>query len=422
MKKVLLGLCLFATSTIVAQDLKSVKKAYDAKEFEKAQQAVDAFVAKDEKKAEAWYWKHKVYNAIATSEQYKTLVPDAKWKGFEAFKKYLGMDKTQVSLLTDNILDFGASILNDYRSSFITIGGGQLDLKTQEGYTQSFENLKKALTVFDFMYQQKAVGYSLDTLITFYAGYAAMNAKNDENTEIYYKKIADANAFGTDYKIAYGWLANYYLTDKKDLDKAKPVIEKGIKHYPDDEYLKSLKSKSIAATGDIKAIFANHEENIAKPEAQYNDYLNYAAELFDYLYNDSSVKTDFVEKEKRFEEVMGKGLSIKPNSAEGNFLMGMNTTQKTIEIDKQIKLLKNKKTPADIEAVKKLNADKMVLADAAIKNFELVSSLYRSKGTNLKDVEKERYRTVLTNMVYFYYFKKMDTRAKELEETLKSIK
>ena len=55
---------------------------------------------KNQKNAEAWYIKVKVYNAIAANDQLKSTVPDALIQSYDALKKYAELDDKKMVLLT----------------------------------------------------------------------------------------------------------------------------------------------------------------------------------------------------------------------------------------------------------------------------------------------------------------------------------
>ncbi len=422
LKKILLTLLVMGATVANAQDVKTIKKAIEAKDFLKAKTAADEFVIKVPAKAESWYWKYKVYNIIANDSILNAANPTVLMDGFEALKKYATYEKSFTTMYAENITNVNGPTapIIAYYNKFRNLGSEALE---KNNFNGAIENLQNVLKVSKFLYDNKLSNNALDTIMTFYVGYAGMKGDKKDVAETYFKKITDANAFGTDLQIAYGWLANYYFKDKKDIPAATAIIEKGLKFYPKDDYLTSLQTQTIENSGDHNKIFANDEANIAKPTALYNDYLNYAVHLFGYLFDDTAVvRADAVEKMNKFDDVMTKGLTMKPNSIEGNFLMGMFNTQKTIGIDAKLKALKTKVTPADLETKKKLNAEKLALGEKVIKNFDFVNSMYRSKADNLKAEEKERYKIVLQNLKYFYSLKKNDARVKELDETLKAIK
>lgn len=72
-----------------AQNLNKVKDMLKDNELDKAKAGIDALLAvpKNQKNAEVWYTKAKIYGAIAASDQFKTLVADGRTEAFEAIKK-----------------------------------------------------------------------------------------------------------------------------------------------------------------------------------------------------------------------------------------------------------------------------------------------------------------------------------------------
>ena len=421
MKKIMIACFLFAATSLAAQDKKTVTKALDAKQLDKAQQAVDAFVAKDEKNAEAWYLKSKVYTAIAESEQYSKLVPNSEKAGWEALKKYAAIDKTfQVAMKAD-LLTYQDNF-QFYYKKFINNGSANLDAKN---YSEALNYFKSALSVSAFFYDNKWSSIALDTTIVFYTGYTAMKGEMKEDAEVYFNKLAAANAYGTDLRIAYGWLANYYTEVKKDTKKGLAYAEQGLKFYPTDDYLIDQKSLAIATSGDINAVFANHEVSINKPNAPYGDYLKYGIDLYGYLYDDSTAATtkkDFAEKQTKFEVVMGKGLALKPNNAEGNYLMGFHHGNKVVSLEKQIKAYNNKKTPADIAAKKALEQQRDAQVDAALKNLSLCASIYKSKMANIKENELRNYKSTLANLIVFNNYKSDKAKVTQYKADLAELK
>jgi tetratricopeptide (TPR) repeat protein len=420
MKKVILGFFMIAGCvSAIAQDIKTVKKFYDSKEYDKAKDAIDVTLSKDDKKAENWFWKHKVYQAISASDAFKKLMPDAGGKGFEALRKYYLLDTNMLVMLKENPTVNPSKPFEEYYQAFRVEGGNQLDAKN---YDESFKALRNALAVSTFFYERKWIATPLDTSITFYTGYAAMNGGNKTETEIYYKKLLDANAVGTDLQIAYGWLANYYLKEVNNLDMAKLALERGLKHYPNDAYLKSMKLEAVQKSHDWTMIFKEHEALVSTPAAEFSDFLSYGADLFDYLYNDSTPKADMKEKQARFEEMMTKALTLKPGSAESNFLFGMHHSQKILRMNDVIKAtFKGALTPDQVAKKRVAQAEVAAETDKALKYLDMAGTLYGSRVEKLKDAEKDHYKNTLNNLIYFYNYKKMPDRVKAYEDKLKAF-
>src|SRR5690242_4279659 len=99
------GLCLMA----FAQN-KNVNSAEDnlkSGELDKAKAAIDEAITNDKTKDKdkTWYVKGQVYAAIAKSDKYKSLAPDAKEQAFEAFKKCLQINSKYPSFVLSQYRD-----------------------------------------------------------------------------------------------------------------------------------------------------------------------------------------------------------------------------------------------------------------------------------------------------------------------------
>lgn len=415
MKKTIFGLLFTAIGLAsVAQDIKTTQKLYDAKQYDKARDAIEAAITgKEGAKPEAWIWKHKVYWALGTTEPFKAQSPNALAQGFDALKKARTMPNGEATMLKELGIEYNKPF-NDYYVTFINNGSAEMNA---EKFGDAFNNFKSAINVSGFFFEQKMITSDLDTMLNFYAGYTAMKNKDNANAELYYKKLADRNAGGTDVQIAYGWLTNYYLTEKKDMAAAKAIYEKGIALYPNDDYLKSMKTNLARASGDPEQIFKSYEETIGSGKAEFSDYLGYGAELYDFLYVDSGrTVTDAAGKEKRMVEMLNKALELKSGSAEANYIMGMYYTSKALQGDKQLKTIKGTK-PEDVAKKKDLQSQINTFADQSIKYLEMCSSLYGAK-TNPKPNEKEHHKTALQQLVNLYKYKAQPEKIKSTEEKL----
>src|ERR1700690_258666 len=112
MKKVIFTLLFsFFATMIFAQDLKTVKADIDKKQLDKAKTDIDAFVAKSPDDAEGQYYKAKIYEQIASSDQFKSLAPDARDQAFDAFKKAMA-DTNNVKVKLLAIKDQYAPVFN----------------------------------------------------------------------------------------------------------------------------------------------------------------------------------------------------------------------------------------------------------------------------------------------------------------------
>ena len=89
--------CLALTLSMNAQDIKTVRKMYDKKEWQKGKEAVDLLLsnAGEQNNWEAWYYKGLIYGQIAKMPELKGGVPDIWLVSYEAYKKAMELDSKQ---------------------------------------------------------------------------------------------------------------------------------------------------------------------------------------------------------------------------------------------------------------------------------------------------------------------------------------
>src|ERR1700733_854180 len=92
---VLTGMGLMAQNLDKAEDLFKANKLPDAKaEIDKV-----LAVEKNKKNSDAWFYKLKIYNAIAANATLKVQYPDARFEALDALKKYTETDQKKLALL-----------------------------------------------------------------------------------------------------------------------------------------------------------------------------------------------------------------------------------------------------------------------------------------------------------------------------------
>jgi hypothetical protein len=409
--------CLFFIA-VQAQDVKTARDFLAKSQFEKAAAAIDkAITGADANNPTAWVVKHTIYQALANSSEYKGSTADANLQGFNALVKASKMPKGEEAMLKEIGLNYTGTF-NNYYTSFVTDGSTKMNANDNK---EAFKNFKNALTVYTYFFTEKMTTTALDTMLTFYVGYTAMKNNDFANAEYYFKKLADANASGTDLQIAYGWLSNYYTADKKDAANAKTICDKGLLLYPKDEYLLSVKKQIASASGNTENVFAVYEETISKGNATFSDYLGYSADLYDYLYvnEDKHTITNAAAKEKRLEEMLTKALSLKNNSAETNFIFGMYYYNKALQKDDAKKALGNE-TPQNASAKKELTNMVNELIDKSIKYLEACAALYEAVS-NKKQTQIDQYKSAIQQLIALYNYRKMPTHKAEAQKKLNGL-
>src|SRR4051812_6139501 len=108
-------LAVFALNTY-AQSIDDIKDQVGKQQWDKAKEQIDKYLAneKNSKKADGWFYKGVIYNEIAKSDKFKSLVPgDARMEAFTALQKYLELDpKNILGTIEQNVRFF--DIYNGY--------------------------------------------------------------------------------------------------------------------------------------------------------------------------------------------------------------------------------------------------------------------------------------------------------------------
>jgi tetratricopeptide (TPR) repeat protein len=403
MKKILLISLLAGWSLgLAAQSVDKAKGFLKSNELDKAKDAIDQTLTnpRNQKSGEAWYYKAKIYSALAGSDQFKTLVPDARAEAFEAVKKAVELDKNASTILltVDNFKP-----VYDLYGGYFDVGANQYNA---EKYEDALGNFKRAGAVGEYIFNSGWGLSKLDTVLTYYTALAAMNAKKDDEAVAGFQKLADAKVSGKpEYVTSYRYLAKYYL-DKKDEANMEKYVKMGKELYPKDEYLPLVEFDFLRAKGDKKAIYAKYEE-LLHDNPTYELALDYANELFaeTHTVEAKDRPADFAQRCEKIEGLYKKALELNPDGTEAHLNLGKHYFNQALILDDEASKIKGVK-PEDVKRKADINSDVVTLSDKAIPHFEEVFNKYDGKD-KLKVGERSEYKSACYNLMYCYGKKKM---------------
>jgi hypothetical protein len=162
MKRMFLSLLMaIVCSGLFAQSIDKAKELLKANKIAEAKEEIDKAMAieKNQKNAEGWFYKVKIYNAISVNDQLKTQYPDALLVSLDALKKYVQYDdKKQVLLAAD-----GFKPVNEIYQSFQQ---GAANYNAQK-YKEALTDFTAAIGAINFMYKEGWIKQSMDYHFTF---------------------------------------------------------------------------------------------------------------------------------------------------------------------------------------------------------------------------------------------------------------
>lgn len=221
MKKLVLAVALlFSVSYLMAQDETVIQLMVSQKQYEKAKDQVDKWLAqpklKDKEKPNAYLWKMLVYSNLATDSALSGKYPDAVAQSMDAFYQYQQLDPSLKALKEGN---FQAGIGNLYTNAFQK-GKSFYDAKQ---WDSSFKYFSESQRLGSFLLTNKlsTSTATIDTLTVLYSGITAQNAQKLDSAAKYYAMIADIKASDKEYEDIYKFLIGYYSQNKDNANFTK---------------------------------------------------------------------------------------------------------------------------------------------------------------------------------------------------------
>jgi hypothetical protein len=403
MKKALLLMFLaIANLCVSAQDLKKIKEMLTSNSIADAKAGIEKFLAvpKNQKSAEAWYVKGKVYAAVAGNATERAATPDARNISLDAFKKSLEIDKNAATIFFT--VDQYAPVFSLYTSGFDEAA----NYYNAEKYEDALTTFKATGVVGDYIFNQGWGLFKLDTTLTYYSALSAMNAKKEDEAMVYFAKLADNRvAASPEHVTSYRFLAKHYY-DKKDEANMMKYIKTGRELYPNDDYLPLLELDYVREKNDPVALKAKYEEILAATPNNFDVLFEYAATLFSETHVTESSKrpADYNERVKKIEGLYLKALEVKPDSYEAMLSLGKHYYNQLLFIDEEISKTKDAAKKAE------LNNQAVALADKAIPHLEKVFTHYDTMG-KLKVGERSNFKSACSLLTYCFEKKKDKVKA-----------
>jgi hypothetical protein len=382
------------TIALFAQNLDKAKEMFKANKIADAKTEIDKVLAdpKNQKNADAWYYKAKIYNSIAANDQMKGQVPDAYAQSFDAVKKYVDYDdKMQFALMQEQYKP-----LTDIYQGFFQAGAASYNAGK---YNDALTNFQGAINTLSYMYKKAWVKTAMDSTATLYAGISAEKANNRDQAAVYYKTIVDSGITkigGNDMLEIYKWVDDndYQKKDMantmKYLDIERNIILRILLQIPNFP-VKVLETKILygPSTMSYQEIPNNHLF-----------FYNYGLEMYQYATDTSTGKRPANSEEliKKSQQSLTKSLAIKPDYPQAALIQGQISFNAGVELQQQAKSVKGTK-PEDVKKRTDLRQQAMKKFDEALPYFEKVDQDLGGKGKlkmEEKTVLKDAYDLTIT--------------------------
>lgn len=393
-------------SAVMGQSLRKVNNYLKDNNYSKAKTEIDAFLEKNPNDMEGIYLKSKIYSKIGDSAALRSLVTgDARVEALDAFKKAFADSanmKVRLALMKDNF-QVPFDIYGSYYQDAVDHFNEGAQNQSKEEFAAAMEDFIKAEKVGQYIREAELAPIGVvDTTLVLNIGKAALNAKKDDVTIEYFKKIADNKIRGPhnqdenddSYKLPYQWL-EYHYKEAGDEENMLKYGKAGMELFPDEDYFNFVmidyyrEKRQLPKMLEVYANLVN-----AKPDSMSYRF-SYANEIFGYVYN--SDEGEEVENRdgwlKTMKEELDKCMAADPNDVNNNWLTSQYYYNQGIEArDKAVK-------SKDAAEKAKLNSEATGFFNQAIPYADKAIKTLEASGTK---ADRSRYKSIVNLMQNIY--------------------
>lgn len=392
---ILSALMLVASATLFAQNYDDITKNLRDGKLDEAKARIDKIAAepKYQGKAETWFYKAKVYNALATKTPDSVLLEDA----LASMLKYFNienMNKDVKKRYLHSMLE-NHSTAFDIRANFVSQG---VKAYQASKWRSAYYNFARSLDAFDYLVKSELTNSKLDTNLVLYTGAAAQAAKMDEEAAKYYTVIADLKMKEETNVAVYDFLIGYYAR-KKDMANRDKYLEMAKAIFPGKDIWMNYEIGELSE--DTKERLKQYEALVAKFPDNYNINLAYVGDLFNYTYAEGNSTKAL--KDKLTAAIQNV---IRINSSTiANYIMTQHISNEIYDIETAIATIKGTGAP-EVARKKALTEERAAKFETmlpyALKAYEMYTAM-----EELKTEDRVNLGKTLDNLIDYYQFKKM---------------
>ncbi|TAM99943.1 MAG: hypothetical protein EPN39_05410 [Chitinophagaceae bacterium] len=337
LKTILISLLVTSAAFSFSQaQTKNVNHAKDYLKDGKIDQAKDlineaTLDSKTGGKAETWYIKGQVYDALAKKDSAQPAGLLYLDTAYAAYSKCLQIDPKYPEML-----------LTSYRpisNMYVTYWQAAANAFNDKDYKGAFEDFKNVKKVNDFLFGLGlGMGSKLDTMAILNIGNSAFNMGEKDTAAYYYQQLADIKYTGQSF--IYKVLLSQYRD--KDDQKYLAVLDEAKALFPNDKDFPDEEISYYNEKHDMNKLVQKLQEEVKKDPNDYNALLNLAI-TYDNMANPKNDSGQLAEVPANHDELFNnavdtykKAISLKPDGYAANFNLGLMYYNAAAQIGKQL--------------------------------------------------------------------------------------
>ena len=412
MKKLqlLLYIILLISFQTFAQNLSSVQRFIASNDYASAKKQIDSLLSIPSQKQETaiWFYRGKIYTEVGRSSDASQ--PELLKEALISYKRYQELDPQNTLMGLEN--NIGLFHLYD-----LAYNRG-VEHYNREAYGPAYLYFKEALDTEEYIYK-KNFSFNgkqfpaLDTQLVSLTAFSAYLSGNEEAAIPYFEKLARLKMDGEEFKGVYTLLYQHF--QKKDAAKAARYLNTGRKIFNDEAHWIRLEMGNSRTPKDR---MNRYEEMLKKYPGNGVLTMNYAIDLFNYVYGGEK-QDDHKVKQEKLQDVLKQLLRLDTSSALASYMAAQHAVNQLYDLEDQQRSIETGQ--AGYDAKMKVITDNITRVNTElIHHAEKAYQLYTSQ-TSLTEEDRNNCRRLINNLIQAYRLKKEGEKVIYYQDVLKGF-
>ncbi len=382
-----------------AQPVQAVQKLIAANDHESARYLADSLLQLNVHRQVPALW---YYRGLACAESVRrqdSLRTELLLESLSSYKKYQELDPSNALMKPDN--NVGLFHLFD-----LGLNRG-LEFYERQEYSLAYGYFRAALETENYIVKKQfsfngKMLPATDTQLISLTAFSAYLSGREEEAISYFEKLAGWKMTGEEYKAVYTLLYQYFH-GRQDAVKAARYLNTGRQVFRDEDYWIKLE---LGNSKEQKERLARYEYMVQKYPGSFMLGLNYATELFNYVY-DRQKPADYQPRQEKLGQLLSRLVKQDSNHSRVHYILSQHVLNQLYDVEDAINEIEDE-TVAAQQKKKNLQVKLAQKYDELLKISLKTYALYSREG--MEPSNREQCRQVLNQVINCYQYKKDSER------------
>ena len=378
-----------------AQPVQTVQRLVAAHDYELARYHADSLLQLNIHRQVPALWFYKALACAESVRRQDSLRTELLLESLSSYKKYQELDPSNTLMKPDN----NVGLFHLYDLGF----NRGLDFYERQEYSLAYGYFKAALETENYIVKKQFSfnGKQLpatDTQLISLTAFSAYLSGREEEAIFYFERLAGWKMSGMEYKAVYTLLYQYF-NGRQDAVRAARYLNTGRQVFRDEDYWIKLE---LGNPREQKEKLSRYEMMVQKYPSSFTLGLNYATELFNYVY-DRQKPADYAVRQEKLGQLLVRLVKQDSNHARVHYILSQHVLNQLYDIEDTISEIEDESVVAQ-QKKKNLQVKLGQKYEELLKVSLKAYSIFSSQGIDASN--REQCRQVLNQVINSYQFKK----------------